>query len=123
MALQSIELAVAVPQVVAHRVGRMAVAGSSPSARDRQEFSRMIAEKNLAFMQSWQAMGAQALLANQAMAASFMRSLWSLPSQASPAKALAQWHSAAMGIAAKGLTPVHRAAVANAKRLNRSKRR
>jgi hypothetical protein len=123
MALQSLELAVAVPQVVAHRVGRMALAGSSPSARDRQEFSRMIAEKNVAFMQSWQAMGAQALLANQAMAASFLRSLWSLPGQASPVKAMAQWHSAALGIAAKGLTPVHRTAVANAARLGRSKRR
>ena len=39
------ELAAAVPQVVAHRVGRMMAAGPLPGARDQQEFYRMGAEK------------------------------------------------------------------------------
>ena len=125
LAAQSMELAFAVPQVVAHRVARMAIAGPVPSARDRREFSQMVSEKNAAFFQSWQAMAAQALLANQAMAASFFRSMWTWPAQrkTSPAKTAAQFQGAVLGIAAKGMAPVHRKAVANAKRLGRTKLR
>ena len=43
------ELAFAAPQVVAHRVTRMAIAGPSLSERDRKEFERMGAEKTAAF--------------------------------------------------------------------------
>ena len=43
------ELAFAAPQVVAHRVTRMAIAGPSLSERDRKEFQRMGAEKTAAF--------------------------------------------------------------------------
>jgi hypothetical protein len=41
----------------------------------------------------------------------------------SPAASAAQWHKAALGVLGKGLTPVHRKAVANAKRLARTKLR
>jgi hypothetical protein len=34
------ELGAAVPQVIAHRVARMAIAGASPSARDRPTANR-----------------------------------------------------------------------------------
>ena len=40
-AVQAAELALAVPQVVAHRMARMALAGHSPSARDQREFQMM----------------------------------------------------------------------------------
>ena len=70
------ELAFAVPQVVAHRVTRMSIAGPSLSERDRKEFQRMGAEKMAAFSESWNAMIMQALRANQALAASFLRSFW-----------------------------------------------
>ncbi|WP_237711479.1 polyhydroxyalkanoate granule-associated phasin [Paracidovorax oryzae] len=73
LARQGAELAMAVPPVVAHRVARMALAGPNPSQRDRREFGRMVAEKQWAFVQSWAAMGMQALLAQQAMAASMVR--------------------------------------------------
>jgi hypothetical protein len=39
------ELAAAATQVVAHRVTRMVLAGPNPSARDRNEFKRMVGEK------------------------------------------------------------------------------
>ena len=45
------ELAFAVPQVVAHRVTRMAIAGPSVSERDRMGFQRMGAEKITAFIE------------------------------------------------------------------------
>lgn len=119
------QLAVAVPQVVAHRVARMAIAGPTLSARDRKEFNLMIVEKKAAFAQACQAMATQTMLANQALAASFLRSMWS-PSfwgKASARRSAAQVQSATLGILGKGLAPVHRKAVANARRLARTKLR
>jgi len=125
VATKAAELALAVPQVVAHRVTRMAIAGPSPSKRDRKEFVLMVAEKNAAFHESWNAMAAQAFRANQALAATFIQSMWSPSIRRKPsANAVAtQFQSAALGILGKGLGPVHRKAVANAKRLARTKLR
>jgi len=122
---KSVELAVAVPQVVAHRVARMAIAGPALSKRDRQEFQRMVAEKKSAFTQAWSAMAQQTVRAQQALAASLMRSFWSpsLRAKPSPSAVAAQLHNAALGVLDKGLAPVHRKAVANAKRLARTRLR
>ena len=119
------ELAFAVPQVVAHRVTRMAIAGPSLSDRDRKEFRRMSAEKTAAFSESWNAMTRQALRANQALAASFFRAFcWPLLGGRPSAGALAgQLHGSALGVLDKGMAPVHRKAVANAKRLARTRLR
>lgn len=125
LAIKAAELAVAVPQVVAHRLTRMALSGHKLSARDRKEFERMVAEKNAAFGESWNAMATHAALANQAFATSFFQSLLSVARgrrPVAPATA-AQLHKAALGVLAKGLAPVHRKAVANAKRLARTKLR
>ncbi len=120
---QAAELSLAVPQVVAHRVARMAVAGHAPSARDRKEFALMLAEKKDAFGESWNAMAQQAVRANQSLAVSFMDSLWapSLRGKASTTALATQLHHAALGVLGKGMAPVHRKAVANAKRLARLK--
>jgi hypothetical protein len=125
LAWKAAELAVAVPQVVAHRLTRMALAGPQLSSRDRKEFERMIAEKNAAFAASWTAMAWQAALAQQSLANSWMASFLvggrgRKPSAAASAR---QWHDAAVGVLGKGLGPVHRKAVANAKRLARTKLR
>jgi hypothetical protein len=125
LATQAAELAIAVPQVVAHRVARMALSGPRPSPRDRKEFERMVAEKNTAFGESWRAMAAQAASANQALAASFFQSflLIARGKQPSAMATARQLHKAALGVMGKGLAPVHRKAVANAKRLSRTKLR
>jgi len=122
---RSAQLAVAVPQVVAHRVTRMAIAGPVPSARDRKEFKRMVAEKASAFGEAWSAMALQTMLANQALAASWLRALWvpSLDRRPSAAAVAADLQHAALGVLGKGMAPVHRKAVANAKRLSRTKLR
>ena len=119
------ELAFAVPQVVAHRVTRMAIAGPSVSERDRKEFQRMGDEKTAAFIESWNTMTMQALRANQALAASFFHSLWSPSYKGRPSASsvVAKLHGAALGILSKGMDPVHRKAIANAKRLARTKLR
>jgi hypothetical protein len=104
---QATELAIAVPQVVAHRLARLALAGPVPSARDRREFHGMGQEKVLAFWQSWFAMGWAMLEASQlAWVAVLQGARVPLPD--------------AHGILSKGLAPVHRRATANARRLART---
>jgi hypothetical protein len=122
---QCIELGMAVPQVMAHRLTRMAIAGASPSARDRREFHRMGAEKIAALNESWNAMALQAFLANQQLALSCMQSLW-FPWGGSSCSARAATNllsDAALGILGKGMDPIRRSAVANARRLARARRR
>ena len=85
----------------------------------------MGAEKMAAFSQSWNAMTMQAFRANQALAASFLRSFWSPLRRSKPSASAvaAQLQNAALGVVGKGMAPVHRKAVANAKRLARTKLR
>ena len=125
VAKKTAELAIAVPQVVAHRMTRMAMSGPKLSERDRKEFELMVAEKKTAFAEAWQAMATQSVRANQALAASLLRSIWSPSPKGRPTagKVVAQVQNAALGVFSKGLAPVHRKAVANAKRLARTKLR
>jgi hypothetical protein len=125
LAAQTIELGLAVPQVIALRAARMAAAGASPSVRDRKEFYRMGAEKVLAFNEAWNAMAAQAFLENQKLALSFVQSLW-FPwthPRSSAKSASRKLTRAGLGILGKGMAPARRRAVANARRLGRAKRR
>ena len=94
------ELGVAAPQVIAHRLTRMALAGHRPSARDRKEFTGMVLEKQLAFSRSWIAAW-QGMFSAQAE--------------------LAAWawrHSGAIANAA--IAPIHSKATSNARRLSRT---
>lgn len=125
IATKAAELAIAVPQVVAHRVARMAIAGPTLSERDRKEFNLMIVEKKTALAQAFQAMATQTVRANQALAVSFLRSMWSPTFWGKPSvrKSAAQIQGATLGILGKGMGPFHRKAVANARRLARTKLR
>ncbi len=124
---QAGELALAVPQVVAARLARIAVAGPMPSPRDQREFSRMGAEKVAAFQESWVAMFSQvAQIQQQAMMAWWGAALtpWSMSwpkatlplTPMSPATAIGHWAR----VLNEGMAPVHRRAVANARRLSRN---
>ncbi|MDB5897747.1 MAG: hypothetical protein JWP22_3272 [Ramlibacter sp.] len=106
LARQATELAIAVPQVMAHRLTRMALAGTSPNARDRKEFHGMGQEKMLAFSQSWFAMG---WAATEAMQKSWLAVL-------SGARVPMMDMQAVLS---EGMKPVHRKATANAKRLRK----
>ena len=108
LARQATELAFAVPQVVAHRLTRMALAGPVPSARDRREFHGMAQEKVLAFWQSWFAMG-------WAMLASMQKS-WLAALQGARVPLID-----AQALLTHGMAPVHRKATANARRLARTR--
>jgi hypothetical protein len=119
---QAADMAVAVPQVFAHRMTRLALAGAAPSPRDRKEFELMGAEKAAAFAESWRAMVTQAMRAQQELTLSMMRSAWAMPLRGLPSAGdvATQLNNAAMGVLSKGMAPVHRRAVANAKRLGRT---
>jgi hypothetical protein len=110
LARQTTELALAVPQVVAHRLTRMALAGTSPSERDRREFHGMGQEKVIAFWQSCFAMGWALVQASQLAWVSMLRGarVPALDTQR---------------ILSQGLAPVHKRATANARRLARTRLR
>ncbi|MEA3193832.1 MAG: hypothetical protein QOD26_2165 [Betaproteobacteria bacterium] len=112
LAAQSIELGMAVPQVIAHRLARM----------DPTEVHRMGSEKVAAFNEAWAAMAMQAALENQKLALSVMQSFW-FPWLRPPKSVARQLSDAGLSIFGKGMAPIRRRAVANAKRLGTARRR
>jgi hypothetical protein len=128
IARQALGLSWAVPQVVAHRIGRMGAAGSSPSARDRKEFALMGAEKVAAFYESWAAMGWAALQAQQRLWLGVMSAPWAAAAGTVPSpRALAHQTLRILGQGlggggGGGGGGVGGRAVGNAKRLARVKR-
>jgi hypothetical protein len=122
LTIKSMELALSVPQVFAHRITRMALAGPHLSDRDRKEFQIMLNEKHAAFAQAWSNMAMHAFQTNQAFTASmipFFFTPFSYMRAAASAAAHAQ--NAAIGMLGKGLAPIHRKAVSNARRLAKTK--
>src|SRR5262245_57800598 len=107
------ELSLAVPQVVALRTARMLAAGANPSARDRRELERMGTEKMLAFWESMNAMGLEMAKAQQQFALSAMLQWWSAWVRQLSAEA------SAVKVLDKGLAPVHKRVLANARRLRK----
>jgi hypothetical protein len=114
-AVKTAELSLAAPQVVAHRLARMALAGPVLSARDLREFTTMVTEKQAAFAQSWLAMFTEAARQQQTLALSL--------STGRIVRAPLTASGAASRVMAAGIAPVHRKAVSNAKRLARTRLR
>jgi hypothetical protein len=115
-AVKLAELGLAAPQVIAHRLTRMVMAGPTISARDRKEFAGMVMEKQAAVAQAWMGMFTEGVRLQQQLALSLFTG-------ATPRLHAARAKSAASRIASTGLAPFHRKAVANAKRLARTKLR
>src|SRR5690242_18846957 len=124
LTIKSMELALSVPQVFAHRVARMALAGPRLTDRDRKEFQIMLQERHAAFAEAWSDMAMPAFRANQALTAS-MLSFYFTPFSYTRAAASAAAHvqNAAIDVLDKGLAPIHRKAVLNARRLAKTKLR
>ena len=113
------ELAVAAPTVVAHRLARIAAA-------DHPEMHRMGAEKVAAFWESWAAMGWQVVALQQRSWIAFQAACWrnawfpwaAWRPETEPWTGTAEvWQRNLLQIAQHGLAPVHRRALANARRL------
>ncbi|HEX9275870.1 MAG TPA: polyhydroxyalkanoate granule-associated phasin [Casimicrobiaceae bacterium] len=121
------ELALVAPQVVALRTFGALASGANPTARDRREWTRMGTEKTDAFAHSIAAMNAQWMRWGLELPFVLMRESWSawLAAWMTPFGRLPRnralerhWRAAAARAFAGGLSPVHRAAVANLRRLN-----
>ncbi len=117
-------LSVAAPQVIAHRVARMATAGPLPSHADRKEFVGMVVEKPMAFAASLQNMWLAAAWANWNLMASLSRSLLQPKAYtpAASAKLARRIGRTGLSVVSKGLAPIERKASANARRLSRTRR-
>ncbi len=125
LAVKAAQLSAAVPQVVAHRVTRMALAGATLSPRDQKEFALMVAEKQAAFTEAFTDMALEAMRAHHSITTSWLKSVgpgavvgWQAPTAIG-----VQIQDAMVGVLEKGMAPIHRKAVANAKRLARTKLR
>ncbi|HEX6706101.1 MAG TPA: polyhydroxyalkanoate granule-associated phasin [Albitalea sp.] len=143
IALRTGEMMVASAQVIAHRTGRMAAAGHSPSLRDRREFTRMGLEKVEAAGESLWAMGQHLTAMNMQLAMKAWQDMvaagtaWmslagsrSLPQAmrrhgelartvSASAKSASRLSDATARVARQGLKPIHSRATANAKRLRK----
>jgi len=120
LSTQAVELTLAVPQVLSHRLSRLALAGSSPSLRDRREFYLMGTEKIEAFYESWNAMLIEVLRANLKLTLA----LWWWPwtgTMRVPGLLSKRSRRNALAVLGSGLAPFHRRAVANARRLGRAR--
>jgi hypothetical protein len=135
------EMSMASAQVIAHRTARISASGPIPSARDRNEFTRMGQEKLDAAGESVRAMLAHLTKANLALGARMFAQIMatttaftSLSASRSPtqfitrqaklAKSMArsgmtasEISGSAARMAKRGLKPIHARATANARRL------
>jgi hypothetical protein len=117
LAQQAFALSLAAPQVVAHRMGRMA--RSSGSLADQAEFMQMGTEKVAAFYESWAAMWGAMWRAQQALALQSVQSSLRAARPVWPTQQALSRH--VLDVLADGLAPVHRRAAANARRLGRTR--
>jgi hypothetical protein len=119
------QLSTDVPQVVAHRVSRMASSGPVPSARDRQEFTDMVVEKPMAFAHSAMNMWAASLQVQQAYWLSLSRALLQPPwlSVRAHAELMRRAGQGGWFVLDQGIGPIQRQATSNARRLNRQRTR
>lgn len=121
VASRLVQLSADVPQVVAHRVSRMASTGPVPSARDRREFTGMVVEKPMAFAHSAMNMWMAGLQVQQAFWASLSRAMWQPPGRFLQAHADAVRRAGQGGwfVLDQGIGPIQKQAASNARRLNR----
>jgi hypothetical protein len=130
-------------QVIHQRTGRMAAAGTKPSARDRREFVLMGQEKIEAGVESASAVAAQMMTMNRLLGAQAVKHMMAgtatvvslaasrtagqamarqaklLRTMTQSAATTARLSGVAARLAQRGLKPIHSRATANAKRLGK----
>jgi hypothetical protein len=141
LALRTGEMLVASAQVIGHRTRRMAMAGHSPTPRDRREFTRMGMEKVEAANESVWAMGRHlttmnaeigtrawkdmmaaatawmSLVASRNLPQAIERQARLLHTMSESAASATKLSDATVRMTRRGLGPIHSRATANARRL------
>ena len=99
----------------------MMAAGATPNTRDAAEFTRMFTEKAGAFAQAWVGSWVAMCWAPWHVSMELLRAGAGLGHGGAmpPGSLWRAWRRQAWSIAGSGLAPVHRTAVANARRLAR----
>lgn len=116
---QSGELGQQVPEVMHKRLSLMATQDPIHHAKTRKEIERMVVEKPVAFFESWQAMLTQSLIAQQNVSKLMMDS-WVAMAMGRPImldQLYYQVNYETLKVFEKGISPIHRRVMANAKRL------
>lgn len=122
LARKTTEAAISSPQVIRHRLTRMALAGANPGNRDKKEFHGMITEKYVGFTKAWFAMGVATIRANLVISG-FMVTGFFNPFSRNKFSVFAlagKVQEESMNVLNKGLTPLHKKVVSNSKRLAKS---
>lgn len=119
---RSAELAIVAPEVIARRVLRLSTLSAVPSRRDVAEFQRMWIEKIAAANEAWGAMMLQAYQMNLRFASSTWSPWWMLTPGGMRRRLASHATRTASAVFGAGLVPVHRRAVANARRLRLAQR-
>lgn len=118
---QTAELAAASPHVIAHRMNQMSLAPFTLSPLAMQEFYTMTTEKMLAAQQSFLAMSAEVATVNQRHMTSMINAFWNpLAMQSSDTFSAIDYQRDSLRVLNKGIAPIRKAAVSNAKRLNKT---
>jgi len=113
------EVSATAPMVIGHRLAGMAPPGSTPTARQRRESTRMGQEKVEAWSEATLATGQRLFQANLAMTALFWRQVWT--GAFTPAAFTATLTRLGPRLLGDSLAPVHRRVVANNRRLSKAR--
>ncbi|WP_020560024.1 polyhydroxyalkanoate granule-associated phasin [Thiofilum flexile] len=119
LSTQATEIAVAAPQVIAMRTARLLMAGVNPNAKDQHEFFQMGAEKVEAFGEAWFAMTTQMLRVNQEFMMMWVNAWNPYRIGGLMSRPTRRLETETLKVLSKGITPVHKRVVSNAKRLSR----
>lgn len=116
---QSEDMGYSAPQVMHKRLFMLANQKPFDNAKEMGEIERMVGEKTLAFFESWQNMGLQTWIAQQNIG-QLMFDNWLKLSFGKPIaydQIFYQINFETLKILEKGMYPIHRRVLANAKRL------
>lgn len=116
---QSSELSTAVPDVIGKRLTMIAQQNPLNNQAEMREMERMVSEKQTAFMQSWQNMATQSLIAQQrigmTMFNNFCKMMTLQPVHLD--SFMYQVGNETLKVIEKGMSPIHATATANSRRL------
>lgn len=116
---QSSELSTAAPDVINKRLTMFALQNPLNNHAEMREMERMVSEKQTAFMQSWQNMASQSLIAQQRIGMSMMTNFFKMMTL-QPVHLdsfMYQVGNETLKVIEKGMNPIHATATANSRRL------
>lgn len=116
---KSEELSFAVPKVIHKRLSMIAQQNPLNNHTEWQEIERMITEKPIAFMEAWQSIATQTLIAHQKISTTLMDSFWQMLcfKSMNMDNFFYQFGDETLKVIEQGINPIHATATANAQRL------